>query len=657
MKELEVKVANNYLENNFASQTVSRAILELVWNALDADATNVDIVFENNSLDGLSLITVSDNGHGIDYNKINDSFGFLGSSAKASIDKTPNGRFYHGKNGQGRYFSFSLGTEVSWGSIYKEKDNKKKVFKIQGSSNGSLQKFKLSDKPVDSTEHTGVVVKIENLFKERFDKKFSIEELRNDLISNLGLYLETYNSENIKISLNGDEIDIKKAIIKKQKQSIPVIDEDLNIDLTLEVIFYHWESKGIKKRIFANSKGMPLYDDGVTGTNLKDFGHSIVIKSVYFDKFSEDNAFLLFKTNPVFSKIESAIDLKMSDFILTVKQEKAKSKIDEIKKSEDYPYQNPPESKLEVAERQIFDIVAAKTLEKSPEIFGQGKTKTMVLNLIKNAVENGSDQLIHILEGVVTLEKSEIDDFSELLKRNSLSNIIKLSKKITERIKMAEEIHSLISSNDTKKKVLERKHLHPIIENELWIFGDQYENGLMTSDQIFKDVLKSHIKELGRDDLHVVDEEENSKQRPDICIGKQFPQTRQDSFHHLVVELKRPSVTITNKEVGQIENYAVKVSEDDRFDKSTTTWEFLLIGDVLDATVKKKANQKNKEPGLLWESDDGNVRVIVKSWETIFRGLKWKHAFMKKDLDNFNQSPEKLEFIKSKYGHLFNGEI
>ena len=38
-----------------------------------------------------------------------------------------------------------------------------------------------------------------------------------------------------------------------------------------------------------------------------------------------------------------------------------------------------------------------------------------------------------------------------------------------------------------------------------------------------------------------------------------------DRRQHLVVELKRPKLTLTQKELGQITNYAVTVARDERF--------------------------------------------------------------------------------------------
>ena len=47
-----------------------------------------------------------------------------------------------------------------------------------------------------------------------------------------------------------------------------------------------------------------------------------------------------------------------------------------------------------------------------------------------------------------------------------------------------------------------------------------------------------------------------------------------DHRQHLVVELKRPGLTLTQKELMQITTYAIAVSSDERFKSPDVTWDF-----------------------------------------------------------------------------------
>ena len=54
---------------------------------------------------------------------------------------------------------------------------------------------------------------------------------------------------------------------------------------------------------------------------------------------------------------------------------------------------------------------------------------------------------------------------------------------------------------------------------------------------------------------------------------------------HLVVEIKRPLITIDRTEMDQIENYAQAVINDARFDLETVQWDFVLSSDLANAAL------------------------------------------------------------------------
>jgi hypothetical protein len=50
------------------------------------------------------------------------------------------------------------------------------------------------------------------------------------------------------------------------------------------------------------------------------------------------------------------------------------------------------------------------------------------------------------------------------------------------------------------------------------------------------------------------------------------------SREYLVVELKRPAVTLGKPELDQIEAYAIAITDDIQFNQLDVTWTFWLIG-------------------------------------------------------------------------------
>ncbi len=167
-----------------------------------------------------------------------------------------------------------------------------------------------------------------------------------------------------------------------------------------------------------------------------------------------------------------------------------------------------------------------------------------------------------------------------------------------------------------------------------------------------KDVLKTHIRLLGREDL--IDEaalSSVSNDRPDLFIYRQYPQTRESHFEHLVVELKRPSLKLTTNELSQIEDYADQVSEDARFDKESVKWKFILIGDDMDSQVRRRINQKGFPEGCSMLQD--NYEVWVYSWAKLLQNLRWKYQFLKQKLDSeSSQNPRDFKYLKRTFPEI-----
>jgi|GEM_PF-4969879 len=90
------------------------AIFELVKNSFDAEATRVDLFFDNNQ------IIISDNGMGMSYEDIQKKWLFVAYSAKRSVnrqddfrDNIAERRHYAGSKGIGRFSSDRLGEIIN----------------------------------------------------------------------------------------------------------------------------------------------------------------------------------------------------------------------------------------------------------------------------------------------------------------------------------------------------------------------------------------------------------------------------------------------------------------------------------------------------------------------------------------------------------------
>ena len=77
----EVALDRQHLER-IGTATPLTGIIELIWNALDADAETVRVEFGRNEIEGIEEIRVLDDGHGMTQQQAIDSFTRLGGSWK-----------------------------------------------------------------------------------------------------------------------------------------------------------------------------------------------------------------------------------------------------------------------------------------------------------------------------------------------------------------------------------------------------------------------------------------------------------------------------------------------------------------------------------------------------------------------------------------------
>jgi hypothetical protein len=130
-KTLQIEVQEDHLERISQTKKPILAVAELIWNALDADASKVTVSLIDSGLGRLDAIEVTDNGHSIPYSEIDDLFTKLGGSWKQRQRKTKElGRLLHGKEGRGRFRAFALGPVVDWYLCY-QKNGSLRTYRVE----------------------------------------------------------------------------------------------------------------------------------------------------------------------------------------------------------------------------------------------------------------------------------------------------------------------------------------------------------------------------------------------------------------------------------------------------------------------------------------------------------------------------------------------
>jgi hypothetical protein len=338
------------------------------------------------------------------------------------------------------------------------------------------------------------------------------------------------------------------------------------------------------------------------------------------------------------------------DYIRTRLHHHSKEFISELKTANLYPYKEDAKDNVETAKRQVFDIVALQINEYLPSFSEQeDKSKKLILSLVKEALENNTASFQKILSEVIGLPDDKKEELAEILEKTSLENIIDTMRLVTDRLDFLNGLELLIYDPELSKKIKERKHLHKIVINETWIFGDEYTYG--ADDLTLKNVLKQYLKDLGRDDFEeIVNSEDNSNLEtiPDVCLWRRYNLGQTDKFENLVIELKRPTKDAGFTELNQIQSYANKVSNDARFPKDKTKWTFYLLVRNIKEELNATVEQEHRRYGHVQESK--NVNVFVLRWSDIIQAARAKYNYIKEKLDlNFQTNEDALSLLREKY--------
>lgn len=327
-----------------------RAVSELVWNGLDADATEVDIILQYDDLGGMSKIVVVDSGDGIPYKDAPTLFGKLGGSWKLRGARTKGGRQLHGYEGRGRYKAFSLGRVVDWYVTYEKEDGIRYSYVISILEANTTQ-FSISEEE-KTTESTGVRVEISEL--DRQFRVFEEEGARQHIAEIFALYLHNYRD--VAISLQHERIDTSKLIneVAQYEMSKITDDADDEHDVKLEII--EWNSTTQKALYLCNEASFPLLRVVDKRFHTGDFHFSAYLQSSFFADLDESDELNLAEMYPVVIEAIDQAQHQIRQHFIDRSAEDTKTVVEEWKRENVYPFQGEAASPIEQVERQVFDI-------------------------------------------------------------------------------------------------------------------------------------------------------------------------------------------------------------------------------------------------------------------------------------------------------------
>ncbi len=628
MKKIPISAKGDFLERLAIAAPV-KAVSELIWNGLDAGATEIRVDVGLNALGAPETICISDNGSGIEHADIEILFGNLGSSWKKTKNRS-NGRSLHGKSGQGRFKAFSLGSRVKWATSFKGSDGSIMQYTIQGDG-GSLESMSSSSPAKVDTKNTGTTVTISNIQKNH--PSLVDEEARTEFAKIFAPYLSQY--PDVTIYYCGDKID-------------PNIYQDVKHDILLGAItlpsgkvvsavitIVEWAMPTDRELHLCDADGVSLHEAG-SGVKIHapGFNFTVYIKCDHFKELDRENLLIFDELNEDVKEIIKIAKKEVRGYFRKRLADQQSQIVERWKQEEIYPFENKAIiDPIEIVERQVFDILAVNLEEYLPSFENSdSQSKRFVFRLLAQAIKENPASVQQIITEVLNLKKEEQDDLAELMMSTPLSNIISSAKIVANRLNFLTALENLLFDSETKKSLLERDQLHKILEKEAWIFDEEF--ALAGSEQRLEEVLAFHLEELGKrcDDDSPVEREGGKQGRIDLMLSR-ANKPRHDEYDHLVVELKRPAQKINSTILSQVESYAIAVAADPRFLSEKTRWKFIVVSNEMDEYAKRKCNERNKPSGLIYDDGKSNIQVWGFTWTEIISKARVRLQFINQSLN------------------------
>lgn len=618
-------------------------LFEYIWNSFDAEATEIRLDFEIPK-EGIGYVTnvkVTDNGMGWDFEDDATTNNFMSSTKKPNINKTlPRGQY-----GRGRY-------AFIWVSDKLYAFSKGKKLTLQHNTD-------IKKENSDFTQN-GTQIVFESIY-EAFSNLLSSAVLEKSLALEFGWLL--LENDKFKIIINGEDLNIDNYI-KDSKQylvaSFPEkLREDLDPNFVAKIILWKEKPSEYSKFYFLDESNSEILKQN-TGLNKKsdDFWHSVYIKSTLFstieDVIEEEDDQL----QPSLSFGDKKVKRVKRQALAFLKEELVKLRKPYLILQSDSLLEELKEDKLipnlhsfGIYDEESYDDLLKIIYTIAHSLFvGKSKPeKKFICATFAGLLSTQDDLLIKIiLEQLQELSEDEKEDLLCILNRTTLSNIVKTIKEIDHRLDVISKLKFLISEHE--KETLEVKHLQKILDNNFWLFGEQFRL-FSSTEGALKNVLIKYAKEV----LKIEDPglENNPTGEVDLFLTK-TESIEEIKQQNIIIEIKRASKTLGKKEYDQIEGYMEKILAENLCNGETQYWEFYLIGKEYDAHILNKIesakNHGEKEKGLCYNIKDGRVKIYVRKWSDILE-VEWgnKMKYLKEKLQikakESNYSPQEITEI------------
>ena len=400
------EITDEGIKKHFRNFEPIQVIYELVWNGLDAGATQIDIRFDYNKLNGLDFVSIFDNGEGIDIVNLDNNFKKFNESIKKNdVNK-------RGAHGKGRLAFHKLCDQSVW---YTRRDNYNAKIKIISSA---IKRF----------EGKYITAKEQHLTLSNLKSGTCVELMcfgRADLPSEKFIFQKLSFEFGWFLTFN------KSHDIKLNGKSIKVPDHDLHeatfkidsVEFLIKII--RWENKpGAEKSYnYLINKDNRIVSRELSRFNNKfSFHASAFVFSSWVEKFEPEGFELDPKSVNKSSPTYKTLNKNLFEFQQEIYHDFLRRYVDnEIERFEEngfFPEYHESENSYVEWRKNNTKAVIKEIYIADPSIFNKLKPKQakILIRLIdKILVSNENDELFDILDGVLDLDNENMNTLARQL--------------------------------------------------------------------------------------------------------------------------------------------------------------------------------------------------------------------------------------------------
>jgi methyl coenzyme M reductase subunit C len=623
--------------------STARAVGELVANGFDAGATVVDITFTQNELLAYTSLSITDNGSGITPDVLHRRFCLVGVQPDEREDRSAFGKF-----GVGRLAVYRVGSLSDWRTVSATKDGQKIecTFTLNADDRCPLR---VKERIVAPPTPTGTAITIFNLL-DRGKETPTPARIVGEMTSQFCSFL--LGNSRKQITVNGDAIDVGSLVARRTEEVIPrsrTIRGQVKIEHVL--LKRSVDESRFPQQVLFTSKGRTVLSSQPDVPLLNNY--VALAESRYFESIVSSNREALIQMDEGFAHIRDAVVDRVRGFTEKYRRDERRRFIETARKEDFYPYRRHGEATspdpVASVQQAVYDVLLEK-LNEAVNIEGMTKRqRAAIFLLLRRAFEN--ENFLTVIEEVAALSDEDVEKFKQLLERTTLDSIIRMSAEVTNRLNFLRVLHELVYG-DISKHLKERKHLHRILEPHGWLFGPQFH--LATSDQSFREVIRKHRDAAGlppsSDDA--IRSVAGVADIPDLFLAASRDYPMHPKNHHLLVELKAPTVPIGEKEIAQIRRYGKTIRGSAEFDKISTRFDVYLVSSEIRPDSEDERLKDTLPVGCIdsWE----NMKLWVFSWADVIARAREEMQLVKQHLRHKSAELSVSEYLQTHFPEILD---